>query len=123
MGTPINSRNRLPESYSVWDVMLCLYYSEINCGVSSFWDAGFTIWLGDESNGRDAQFFDENFSQLARWLHYEALRLYPNSTFAAFNPVREHMHVAGVGDDIDTCRQCGRDIRDPIHSSSKSTET
>lgn len=28
-----------------------------------------------------------------------------------------HMHIAGPKDDIDTCRRCGLDLRDPIHSS------
>ena len=111
---------RLPSKPNAWDAMRALYASEINCGLASFWDGGFTVWLGDHINGHDAktQFFDEHFDHIPLWLHAEALRLYPNSTFAAFNPTAEHMHIAGEHYP-DQCAACHRDIRDPIHVRSK----
>jgi len=32
-----------------------LYESEINAGMSSFWDNGFRVWIGDDMNGRVAE--------------------------------------------------------------------
>lgn len=68
----------------LWDTMRALYASEINCGMASFWDAGFVVWLGDDMNGREAeeQFFSEDFDQIADWLHQEALHHYPASDYA-----------------------------------------
>lgn len=88
MKVALNSPNRLPSNYSVWDVMQCLYRSEINCGMASFWDGGFCVWLGDDINGKvsESQFLDEEFHLIASWLHQEAVMFFPNSTFAAFNP-------------------------------------
>ncbi|MDP3740336.1 MAG: hypothetical protein Q8R02_23315 [Hyphomonadaceae bacterium] len=65
-------------------VMAALYASEINCGMASFWDAGFAVWLGDDLNGRAAeeQFAHEDFDEIAEWLHAEAVRLYPGSEYA-----------------------------------------
>ena len=40
------------------EVLERLYSAEINAVISSFWDAGYRVWIGDESNGikREAQF-------------------------------------------------------------------
>jgi hypothetical protein len=35
-------------------VIQALYDSEINCSISSFWDGGFMVKLGDEYNGFEA---------------------------------------------------------------------
>jgi hypothetical protein len=32
-------------------VIQALYDSEINCSITTFWDGGFTVRLGDEMNG------------------------------------------------------------------------
>jgi hypothetical protein len=78
-------------------VLSDLYDSEINAGVSSFWDDGFIVWLGDGINGlkteRQFRVGDErcpeafaNWAKLwgaaADWLHYEAVRHYPDSVYA-----------------------------------------
>ena len=31
------------------------------------------------------------------------------------NIINRHTHVAGEGDNIDTCKKCGHDLRHPIH--------
>lgn len=62
-----------------------LYASEINCGMSSFWDAGFEVWLGDDMNGRkvvDTNLYPGDLDAAARLLHEAALRLYPDSEYA-----------------------------------------
>ncbi|HYD73167.1 MAG TPA: hypothetical protein VEF55_08515 [Candidatus Binatia bacterium] len=74
-----------------------LYDSEINAGVSSFWDDGFIVWLGDGLNGRrvERRFYRRNerdadafktwpslWTAAAEWLHEQAIRLYPRSEYA-----------------------------------------
>jgi hypothetical protein len=61
-----------------------LYASEINCGLSSFWDGGFTVWLGDGMNGRHGEgYFDgDKIGEAADWLHEQALIAYPGSEYA-----------------------------------------
>ena len=46
------------EDLSLGEVLERLYKAEINAGIASFWDAGYRVWIGDESNGikREAQF-------------------------------------------------------------------
>ena len=66
------------------EIMQALYRSEINCGVQSFWDGGFTVRLGDDLNGTTAS---ENFEagelgEAGEWLHEQALKHYPSSDYA-----------------------------------------
>ena len=67
-------------------VMLALYESEINCGMESFWDGGFTVWLGLKSMGDDMEEKNFNADELTTeagiWLHNAALRYYPESVYA-----------------------------------------
>ena len=66
------------------DAMLALYASEINSGMQSFWDCGFTVWLGDDMNDRHTQglFREDQLASAAIWLHEEALARYPKSKYA-----------------------------------------
>lgn len=59
--------------------MAQLYAAEINCGITSFWDAGWTAWIGDEINGRKAEetFWGEDLVDVAEWLLREAEAQYP----------------------------------------------
>lgn len=60
-------------------VLEILYANEINCGLQSFWDGGWTVWIGDEMNGRRAErsFEREQFADIAPWLADTAETLYP----------------------------------------------
>jgi hypothetical protein len=51
-------------------VMADLYAQEINCGIESFWDAGFTVWIGDDLNERKAEatFKADELDQATEWL-------------------------------------------------------
>jgi hypothetical protein len=67
------------------DVMQHLYTSEINCGMQSFYGAGFKIWLGDESNGiKTEQEFtaDALDGDAAVWLDEAARQHFPESQYA-----------------------------------------
>lgn len=66
------------------EVMAALYESEINCGVASFWDAGFDMWLGDDANGKKAVhgFYPDDFAEAGKWLREAALKYYPDSEYA-----------------------------------------
>jgi hypothetical protein len=59
-----------------------LYDSEINFEVSSFWDGGFDVGLGDAMNGFYEQGQVRTWDQVEQWLRSAALRHYPNSDFA-----------------------------------------
>lgn len=61
-----------------------LYASEINVGLQSFWDGGWTFWIGDEINGRreEITFDDNGFDRAEVWFAETAVRLYPGSRFA-----------------------------------------
>jgi hypothetical protein len=65
-------------------VLQALYKSEINCEISSFWDVGWEVKLGDRMNGWRAQarLANDDLESAARWLIAEAKRAYPNSDFA-----------------------------------------
>lgn len=64
-------------------LMQALYRSEINCGLSSFWDGGWTVWIGDEMNGKELEFFDnEHLWKAVDWLKMTAVARYPHSAFA-----------------------------------------
>jgi len=62
------------------DVMLALYASEINCGIESFWDAGWTAWIGDTANGEVRA--PVELDNAAEWLHRAAVERFPNSDYA-----------------------------------------
>jgi len=65
-------------------VMSSLYESEINCRISSFWDGGFTVEIGDEMNGFHASklFYVAELYLAGRWLGETARTLYPQSVYA-----------------------------------------
>jgi hypothetical protein len=74
-------------------MMQDLYAEEINCGISSFWDGGFTAWIGDEMNGRKAErnFDAEELDRIAGWFLAEARRLYSN-----FQTMHEKIEAKGI---------------------------
>lgn len=43
------------EDIPLSEMLSRLYRAEINAGVSSFWDAGYRAWIGDDSNGIKAE--------------------------------------------------------------------
>lgn len=59
-----------------------LYDSEINFEVSGFYDAGFTVKLGDASDGYDAETTVRTWFEVEMWLREYAMKLYPDSDFA-----------------------------------------
>lgn len=63
-------------------ILQALHDSEINAGVQSFFDRCWTVWIGDEMNGRKSEATVETAADAAEWLQDEADRLYPDSEFA-----------------------------------------
>jgi hypothetical protein len=65
--------------------MQALYVSEINVSVTSFWDDGWTVKLGDEMNGFKAQEHcaNDGLSDAALWPIEQAKKHYPDSDFVA----------------------------------------
>lgn len=58
-------------------VLELLYRNEINCGLSSFWDAGWEAWLGDKDNGIRAKADGlQDMPSIAQWLYDTAKEIY-----------------------------------------------
>lgn len=63
------------------ETMQKLYDSEINCTISTFWDVGFTVKLGDEMNGYKAEHTTNCANGLGELLHCMAEQHYPESIY------------------------------------------
>jgi hypothetical protein len=60
-----------------------LYDSEINVGIESYWDGGWTARLGDETNGYiSVEYHLETLGSAVTWLCQEAYKRFPDSVFA-----------------------------------------
>lgn len=59
-----------------------LYHSEINFRVSTFWDEGFHVELGDEANGFKADATFNRWGEVEPWLIKAAIEHFPKSLFA-----------------------------------------
>ncbi len=64
-------------------VMQDLYDSEINFSVSTFWDGGFDVGLGDEMNSFVAKAAIDDWTGVEDWLKEKAIKHFPKSVFAA----------------------------------------
>jgi hypothetical protein len=74
------------ESVMADDVFQRLYESEINFHVSSFWDCGFQVALGDGLNGWLAEDTVPAWAEVAPWLAATARAFFPDSKFTKENP-------------------------------------
>ena len=65
------------------DILQALYDSEINTRIESFWDRGWTGWLGDEMNGFTlGHVRGATFAECVVELANQACSVYPASAFA-----------------------------------------
>jgi hypothetical protein len=71
-------------------VMQDLYHSEINCSVSTFWDGGFEIKLGDHMSGVKAETVVDRWGQVEPWLTEQVIKHFPDSLFARMYRDGEH---------------------------------
>ena len=59
-----------------------LYDSEINVSITSFWDGGFQVALGDHTNGYQRPDWDScEVEQIVDAIRELARKHYPNSTY------------------------------------------
>lgn len=63
-------------------VLQALYDSEINFSISTLWDGGFDVKLGDEVSGIKAIANCGSMEAADQWLKDKAIELYPESDFA-----------------------------------------
>jgi hypothetical protein len=70
-----------PECFTLEEAITYLYSHEINVTITSFWDAGFSVGLGDAMNGHgEAKNFQANeLWKAGNWLVEEAKKKYPNA--------------------------------------------
>lgn len=59
-----------------------LYNSEINFAVSTMWDGGFEVQIGDQVSGFKAKATFWHWGQVEQWLTAEAIKHWPMSDFA-----------------------------------------
>lgn len=72
-------------------VLQDLYDSEINVSISTFWDGGYQVKLGDDMNGFKASWTIERWGQVEPWLIEQAIEHYPSSMFAKI--YRDGLHT------------------------------
>ena len=63
-------------------VMQRLYDSEINCKISTFYDDGFKVQLGDDMNGIKATATMRTWADVEEWLDGMARVHFPLSVYA-----------------------------------------
>jgi len=59
-----------------------IYDSEINYSISTFWDGGFNIKIGDETNGFEEEMDFYLIQDAVQWLSERVVILYPDSNYA-----------------------------------------
>jgi len=62
-------------------VIDALYASEINCSITSFWDGGIVVKLGDVMNGFKAERECATAAEAAEFLDHAAREHYPESCY------------------------------------------
>jgi hypothetical protein len=70
------------EDMELGAIIDALYESEINCSVSTFWDGGFDVKLGDEMNGFVLDTNCKTSSEAAAILDKAAREHFPESAYA-----------------------------------------
>lgn len=77
-----------------------LYDSEINFSISTMWDGGFDVALGDDMNGFKAKTTVSRFSEIEPWLIKVAIEHRPQSLFARMyrddNEQKRHCRIGKV---------------------------
>lgn len=64
-------------------ILAHMYASEINCRIDCFWDAGWNVWLGDETNGWTEKAGAEggHEADIASTLHRMIVQHFPDSDY------------------------------------------
>jgi hypothetical protein len=80
------SRADITQRPDLGTIIAALHDSEINGEVSWFYDGTWSVKLGDEMNGFDAEAVVTSPQEAAEWLRANAVRRYPASEFAKLFP-------------------------------------
>ena len=89
-----------------------IYDSEINLRIFWFWDAGFTVQLGDQMNGYLAEEIVGSAAEILPWLQAAIAHFYPDSASTrGLDPDpgarRSRRIPAAAGRHIGQCPHCG----------------
>ena len=79
LGIEMSESERRP---CLGDIIETLHDSEINGSVSWIFDGAWSLAIGDELNGIQAEATVNSAQQAAEWLRANAVRRYPHSEFA-----------------------------------------
>lgn len=63
------------------NIFEALYNAEINFSLSTFWDGGFDVELGDNMNGVKAETTCRTFPEVEAWLAEHAKKHFPKFRF------------------------------------------
>lgn len=58
-----------------------IYDSEINISITTFWDAGYKLKLGDEANGYNAEGNVDTAEEIVPWFQKQIKLHYPKSKY------------------------------------------
>ena len=82
------------------EIPQALHDSEINCRLESFYDGGWTAWLGDEMNGFPfAKVRGDTFEECVSALADQACAVFPESVFADQYAAERQGRIAGANDE------------------------
>lgn len=70
------------DSLRLLDVPQRLYSSEINFSLACFYDGGFSVKIGDDMNGFDAEATVQSYNEALSWLDEQARERFPESLYA-----------------------------------------
>lgn len=63
-------------------VMQEIYDNEVNISITTFWDGGYEVKLGDPMNGFVAERNVDRWDQVEPWLEAQMIKHFPDSEFA-----------------------------------------
>jgi hypothetical protein len=91
-----------------------LYENEINVHISSFWDCGFLVKLGDAVNGYSAGAVVDSWDDVERWIVAKTVEQYPDSSFARFYGPRLRKYQLDMGHVRDLPASDLANVEDPL---------
>ena len=72
---------RIADMETLEDELQKIYDSEINVSISSLWDAGFDVKLGDEMNGFPEETQVRTVADILPWLQQAIAKHFPESQY------------------------------------------
>ena len=101
------------ESFDLAVELQRIYDSEINVSISWLWDGGFTVRLGDQIGGYQAEETVDAVADIVPWLQHAIAHFYPQSSYAkslgaaVISGAKELVFLPPTVDATAICPHCG----------------